>query len=78
MKITIETIRDFLNQQSKHITHYLVTHYLVAHSNYSAYHKDSKDIEKMAFNLGKDLRRARNYFNKEFYGNGTRRKPLLL
>ena len=78
MKITIETIRDFLNQQSKHITHYLVKHYLVAHSNYSAYHKDSKDIEKMAFNLGKDLRRARNYFNKELYGNGARRKPLLL
>jgi hypothetical protein len=78
VKITIETIRDFLNQQSKHITHYLVTHYLVAHSNYSAYHKDSKDIEKMAFNLGKDLRRARNYFNKELYGNGARRKPLLL
>jgi hypothetical protein len=78
VKITTETIRDFLNQQSKHITHYLVTHYLVAHSNYSAYHKDSEDIEKMAFNLGKDLRRARNYFNKELYGNGARRKPLLL
>ena len=71
MKITTETIRDFLNQQSKHITHYIV-----AHSNYSAYHKDAKDIERMTFNLGKDLRHARNCFNKELYGNGARRKPL--
>lgn len=73
MKITIETIRDFLNRQSKHITHYIV-----AHSNYSAYHKDAKDIERMTFNLGKDLRHARNCFNKELYGNGARRKPQLL
>ena len=71
MKITTETIRDFLNQQSKYITHYIV-----AHSNYSAYHKDAKDIERMTFNLGKDLRHARNCFNKELYGNGARRKPL--
>ena len=73
MKITTETIRDFLNQQSKYITHYIV-----AHSNYSAYHKDAKDIQRMTFNLGKDLRHARNCFNKELYGNGARRKPQLL
>ena len=73
MKITTETIRDFLNEQSKYITHYIV-----AHSNYSAYHKDAKDIERMTFNLGKDLRHARNCFNKELYGNGARRKPQLL
>ena len=73
MKVTAETIREFLDKQEKHITHYLV-----AHSNYSAYHKDAKDIERMTFNLRKDLRHARNCFNKELYGNGARRKPQLL
>ena len=73
MKATAQDIRDFLDKQAQHITHYLV-----AHSNYSAYHKDAKDIERMTFNLRKDLRHARNCFNKELYGNGARRKPLLL
>jgi hypothetical protein len=73
VKITTETIRDFLDKQAKYITHYLV-----AHSHYSAYHKDATDIERMKFNLGKDLRHARNCFNKELYGNGARRKPQLL
>ncbi len=73
MKVTAETIREFLDKQSKHITHYLV-----AHSNYSAYKKDSLDIERMTFNLRKDFRHARNCFNKELYGNGAKRKPLLL
>ncbi len=73
MKVSAETIRDFLHKQDRHITHYLV-----AHSNYFAYHKQAKDIEAMTFNLRKDLRHARNCFNKELYGNGARRKPLLL
>ena len=73
MKITTETIRNFLEKQAKYITHYLV-----AHSHYSAYHKEATDIERMTFNLGKDLRHARNCFNKELYGNGARRKPQLL
>jgi hypothetical protein len=73
MKVTAETIREFLDKQEKHITHYLV-----AHSHYSAYHKSPADIERMTFNLRKDLRHARNCFNKELYGNGARRKPQLL
>jgi hypothetical protein len=73
MKVSVETIRNFLNQQQKH-----VTHYVVAHSYYFAYHKQAKDIEAMTFNLRKDLRHARNCFNKELYGNGAKRKPLLL
>ena len=73
MKITTETIRGFLDKQAQHITHYLV-----AHSHYSAYHKDATDIERMTFNLRKDMRHARNCFNKELYGNGAKRKPQLL
>ena len=73
MEITTETIRDFLDRHSKHITHYLV-----AQSYYHAYKKDTKDIERMKINIGKDLRHARNCFNKELYGNGAKRKPLLL
>lgn len=73
MKITAETIREFLDKHERHITHYLV-----AHSKYSAYRKAAKDIEQMTFNLRKDLRYARNCFNKELYGNGARRKPHLL
>ena len=73
MKITTETIRDFLDKQEKYITHYLV-----AHSHYSAYHKSTTDIERMTFNLRKDMRHARNCFNRELYGNGARRKPQLL
>jgi len=69
MKVSAETIRNFLNQQQKHISHYVV-----AHSYYFAYHKQAKDIEAMTFNLQKDLRHARNCFNKELYGNGARRK----
>jgi len=71
MEITTETIRDFLDGYSRHITHYLV-----AQSNYHAYKKDAKDIERMKLNIGNDLRHARNCFNKELYGNGARRKPL--
>jgi hypothetical protein len=73
MKATVQDIRNFLDTQAQHITHYLV-----AHSNYSAYHKNPNDIERMTFNLRKDFRHARNCFNKELYGNGARRKPLLL
>jgi len=72
MKIQAETIRDFLLNQQQHISHYVV-----AQSYYFAYKKDAKDIERMKFNLGKDLRHARNCFNKELYGNGARRKPLV-
>ena len=72
MKITTESIRNFLDKHHEHITHYVV-----AQSNYRAYQKDTKDIERMKFNIGKDLRHARNCFNKELYGNGARRKPAL-
>jgi hypothetical protein len=73
MKETVETIRNFLNKQSQHITHYLV-----ARSHYFDYHKDTVRIERMTFNLRKDLRHARNGFNKALYGKGARRKPQLL
>lgn len=72
MKITREVITDFLVKQEKHITHYVV-----AHSYYHPYKKEDKDIERMKFNLSKDLRYARNCFNKELYGNGAKRKPML-
>ena len=72
MESTTETIRDFLDKQQMHITPYLV-----AQSYYFAYQKQDKDIERMKFNLGKDLRHARNCFNKELYGNGSKRKPQL-
>ena len=72
MEQTIELIRDFLNQQQNHITHYMVVQ-----SRYRAYHKAPKDIERMKTNLGKDLRYAINCFNKELYGNGAKRKPQL-
>ena len=71
MQITAQTLREFLDKQAKHITHYLV-----AHSYYYAYHKSTADIERMTFNLRKDLLHARNCFNKELYGNGAIRKPL--
>jgi hypothetical protein len=71
MRITADTIRNFLDEQAKHITHYVV-----AHSHYRPYHKLPNDIEQMKVNLGKDLRHARNCFNKELYGNGAKRKPL--
>ena len=72
MKVTAETIREFLDKQQHHISHYLV-----AQTHYKAYQKDTASIERMTFNLRKDLRHARNCFNKELYGNGARRKPLL-
>jgi hypothetical protein len=72
MRITAQTIRDFLNQQQKHITHYVV-----AQSYYRPYHATNPQIANMAMNLRKDLRHARNCFNKELYGNGAKRKPLL-
>ena len=73
MQVTIDTIRNFLDKQQHH-----VSHYLVAHTHYKAYHKSATDIERMTFNLRKDLLHARNCFNKELYGNGARRKPQLL
>jgi len=72
MQTKMQTIREFLNQQEKHITHYVV-----AQSHYFAYHKQANDIERMTFNLRKDFRHARNCFNKELYGNGAIRKPML-
>ena len=71
MQITANTIRSYLDEQAKHITHYVV-----AQSYYRPYHKLPKDIEQMKLNLGKDLRHASNCFSKELYGNGARRKPL--
>ena len=72
MQITASTIRDFLDIQQKHITHYVV-----AQSYYRPYHKLPQAVEHMARNLQKDLRHARNCFNKELYRNGAKRKPLL-
>ena len=72
MRITASTIRDFLDNQHKHITHYVV-----AQSHFHTYHKADWEIERMCASLRKDLRHARNCFNKELYGNGARRKPLL-
>ena len=71
MQITGKTIRDFLDKQQKHITHYVV-----AQSYYRPYHQLPKAVEHMASKLQKDLRHARNCFNRELYGNGARRKPL--
>ena len=71
MRITANTIRDFLDKQQKHITHYIVTQ-----SYYHPYHQSPQAVEHMARNLQKDLRHARNCFNREHYGNGARRKPL--
>ena len=73
MKITLETVREFLDKNQKYISHYVV-----AQTHYKAYHKDAVSIERMTYNLRKDLRHARNCFNKELYGNGARRKPQLL
>jgi hypothetical protein len=72
MQTTVKIIREFLNKQSKHITHYVV-----AQSYYRPYHQLPNAIEHMAYKLRKDLRHARNCFNKELYGNGARRKPLI-
>ena len=72
MRITVETIRDFLDKQQQHITHYIV-----AQSHYRPYNREDWEIDRMCFNLRKDFRHARNCFNKELYGNGARRKPLL-
>ena len=71
MKIQAETIREFLINQQNHITYYVV-----AQSYYRPYHATDIAVERMATNLKKDLRHARNCFNKELYGNGARRKPL--
>ena len=72
MRITGQTIRDFLDTQQKHITQYVV-----AQSHFHTYHKMEWEIERMSVSLKKDLRHARNCFNKELYGNGARRKPLI-
>ncbi len=71
MKITANTIRNFLDNQQKYITHYIV-----AQSHFHTYQKENWEIERMKSTLIKDLRHARNCFNKELYGNGARRKPL--
>jgi hypothetical protein len=72
MQITAKTIRDFLDSQKQHITHYVVSQ-----SYYRPYHQLPKAIEHMTNKLQKDLRHARNCFNRELYGNGARRKPLI-
>jgi len=72
MQITGKIIRNFLDKQQNHITHYIV-----AHSYYRPYHQLPQSVERMVTNLQKDLRHARNCFNKELYGNGAKRKPLL-
>ena len=72
MEITAKTIRDFLDQQQRHITHYIV-----AHSHYRPYHQTTAAVQRMAQHLRKDMRHARNCFNKLLYGNGAKRKPLL-
>ena len=71
MRIKAQTIRDFLDTQHKHITHYVV-----AQSHFHTYQKEDWEIERMRGTLIKDLRHARNCFNKELYGNGAKRKPL--
>ena len=71
MRITGQTIRDFLDKQQQHITHYVV-----AQSHCRPYHQPPNAVEHMASKLRKDFRHARNCFNKELYGNGARRKPL--
>jgi len=71
MRITAQTIRNFLDTQQKHITHYVV-----AQSHFHTYHKMEWEIERMTVSLKKDLRHASNCFSKELYGNGARRKPL--
>ena len=72
MRITASTIRDFLDLQQKH-----VSHFVVAQSYFRPYHKDDWEIERMCSSLRKDMRHARNCFNKELFGNGAKRKPLL-
>ena len=71
MRITANTIRNFLDEQAKHITYYVV-----AQSHFHTYQKENWEIERMRGTLIKDLRHARNCFNKELYGNGAKRKPL--
>ena len=72
MKVTANTIRNFLDAQQRHITHYVV-----AQSYCRPYHREDWEIVRMCSDLSKDLRHARNCFNKELYGNGARRKPLI-
>ena len=72
MKVTANTIRNFLDTQQRHITHYVV-----AQSYCRPYHREDWEIVRMCRDLSKDLRHARNCFNKELYGNGARRKPLI-
>ncbi len=72
MRVTAKTIRDFLEKQQRHITHYIV-----AQSHFHTYHKMDWEIERMCTTLRKDFRHASNCFSKELYGNGPRRKPLL-
>jgi hypothetical protein len=72
MRIDIEVVRSFLEKQQQHITHYMV-----AHSYYRTYEKELDDLERMAEKLKKHFRYARNCFNRELYGNGPKRKPLL-
>jgi hypothetical protein len=71
MKITQAIVRSFLNLQNSNISHYVV-----AQSYYRPYHKEDWEIERMCVGLRKDLRHARNCFNKELYGNRAKRKPL--
>ena len=73
MRISAEIIRNFLDKQSNHISHYIV-----AQSYYRPYHQLPLAIERMSNSLRLDLRHARNCFNKELFGNGAKRKPLLL
>jgi hypothetical protein len=72
MQITGNIIRQFLDQQAKHISHYVVSQ-----SYYRPYHKLPNEMDRMVINLKKDLRHARNCLNRELYGNGARRKPLI-
>ena len=45
MRTTANTIRDFLDKQQKHITHYVV-----AQSYYRPYHQLPQAVEHMAHN----------------------------
>ncbi len=73
MKITAKTIRDFLYQQSLH-----VTHAVVAHTHHKTFEQDRVQMARRIESAKKDCRHFRNCLNRELYGNRARRKPSLL
>jgi hypothetical protein len=72
MKITDETIREFLCSHANHITHWAV-----AHTHFHTYHATNAEVLSMKTAAQKQVRYFLRTFNQYLYQSKAHRKPQL-